>query len=127
MTFTAIDFETANGYHPCSVGIVTVENGVIVDEFVTLIKPHNNFYSPFTIKVHGIYPKDTINAKSFPQIFPDRNEKQQLLGQVRLDRMELTPVRPIHLFRSTHRSPCDLCSTYRNHPQPPMRREPRHL
>ena len=52
MTFTAIDFETAIGHHPCSVGIVTVENGVIVDEFVTLIKPPKNEYSPFTIKVH---------------------------------------------------------------------------
>ena len=35
MTFTAIDFETATAFHPCSVGIVTVENGVIVDEFVS--------------------------------------------------------------------------------------------
>lgn len=71
MTFTAIDFETATGYHPCSVGIVTVENGIIVDEFVTLIKPPNNEYSPFTIKVHGIYPRDTINAKSFVQVYPE--------------------------------------------------------
>jgi DNA polymerase III epsilon subunit-like protein len=39
MTLTAIDFETATAFHPCSVGIVTVENGVIVDEFVSLIKP----------------------------------------------------------------------------------------
>jgi DNA polymerase III epsilon subunit-like protein len=38
-TFTAIDFETAIGHHPCSVGIVTVENGVVVDEFVSLIRP----------------------------------------------------------------------------------------
>ncbi|MEA9411659.1 3'-5' exonuclease [Flavobacterium sp. PL02] len=71
MTFTAIDFETATGYHPCSVGIVTVENGVIVDEFVTLIKPPNNEYSPFTIRVHGIYPRDTVNAKSFAQVYPE--------------------------------------------------------
>lgn len=59
MTFTAIDFETATAYHPCSVGIVTVENGVIVDEFVTLIKPPNNEYNPFTIRFcigYGIYP-----------------------------------------------------------------------
>lgn len=68
MTFTAIDFETATGYHPCSVGIVTVENGVIVDEYVSLIKPLNNEYNPFTIRVHGIYPKDTINAKIYPEI-----------------------------------------------------------
>jgi DNA polymerase-3 subunit epsilon len=71
MTFTAIDFETAIGHHPCSVGIITVENGVIVDEYVSLIKPPNNEYSPYTIKVHGIYPRDTVNARTFSQIFPE--------------------------------------------------------
>jgi DNA polymerase-3 subunit epsilon len=54
MTFTAIDFETAIGHHPCSVGIVTVENGVVVDEFVSLIRPPNNLYSPYTIKTWNL-------------------------------------------------------------------------
>lgn len=71
MNFTAIDFETATGYHPCSVGIVTVENGIITDEFGTLIKPPRNEYNPYTIQVHGIYPRDTINAKSFLQVYPE--------------------------------------------------------
>lgn len=77
MTFTAIDFETAIGHHPCSVGIVTVENGIIVDEYVSLIKPPNNEYSPYTIKVHGIYPRDTANAKTFAQIFPEIQKRLQ--------------------------------------------------
>lgn len=77
MTFVAIDFETATAYHPCSVGIVTVENGVIVDEFVTLIKPPNNQYSPFTIQVHGIHPRDTMNAKTFTQVFPEIKKRLQ--------------------------------------------------
>ena len=68
MTFVAIDFETATAYHPCSVGIVSVENGIIVDEYVTLIKPPNNSYSPFTIQVHGIHPKDTMHSKSFVEL-----------------------------------------------------------
>ena len=44
MTFTAIDFETATSKHnsACSVGIVTVENGIIVDEYQTLIQPPKN-------------------------------------------------------------------------------------
>ena len=71
MTFTAIDFETATTFHPCSVGIVTVENGIIVDEFVTLIQPPNNLYNPYTIQVHGIYPSDTARAKNFLQVFPE--------------------------------------------------------
>jgi DNA polymerase-3 subunit epsilon len=77
MNFTAIDFETATAFHPCSVGIVTVENGIIVDEFVSLIKPPRNEYSPFTIAVHGIYPRDTINAKSFSQVFPEIQKRLQ--------------------------------------------------
>lgn len=77
MTFTAIDFETATAFHPCSVGIVNVENGIIVDEFVTLIKPPNNLYSPFTIQVHGIYPRDTVGAKNFLQVFPEIQKRLQ--------------------------------------------------
>lgn len=77
MTFTAIDFETATAYHPCSVGIVTVENGLIVDEFVSLIKPPKNEYSPFTIQVHGIYPRDTANAKTFEQVYPEIQKRLQ--------------------------------------------------
>ncbi len=77
MTFTAIDFETAISYHPCSVGIVTVENGIIIDEFVSLIQPPNNFYSPYTIAVHGIYPHQTANAKTFDQVFPEIQKRVQ--------------------------------------------------
>lgn len=80
MTFTAIDFETAVGHHPCSVGIVTVENGIIVDEYVSLIKPPNNVYSPYTIQVHGIYPRDTVNAKTFSLVFPEI--KKRLQGKI---------------------------------------------
>jgi DNA polymerase III subunit epsilon len=77
MTFVAIDFETATGYHPCSVGIVSVENGIIVDEFVTLIQPPNNEYSPFTIQVHGIRPKDTLYSKSFIELYPEIKKRLQ--------------------------------------------------
>jgi DNA polymerase III epsilon subunit-like protein len=34
----------------CSVGIVTVENGEITDEYHALIQPPNNKYSPFQYK-----------------------------------------------------------------------------
>lgn len=77
MNFTAIDFETATAYHPCSVGIVTVENGIIVDEYMTLIKPPRNEYSPFTIAVHGIHSRDTINAKTFAQVYPEIKKRLQ--------------------------------------------------
>ncbi|MFN8296416.1 MAG: 3'-5' exonuclease [Chitinophagales bacterium] len=69
MTFVAIDFETAT-YHAhsaCSVGIVTVENGIITDEFTTLIQPPDNFYSYHNINVHGITSKDTKDTGTFEQ------------------------------------------------------------
>ena len=67
MSFVAIDFETATHhmYSACSVGIVTVENGIITDEFTTLIQPPDNFYSHHNINVHGITPKDTQNFGTF--------------------------------------------------------------
>ena len=41
MTFTAIDFETAtyDRHSACAVGIVTIDNGIIIDEYYTLIQP----------------------------------------------------------------------------------------
>ena len=43
--FAAIDFETANGQRcsVCSVGIVIVRNGEIVDRFYSLIRPTPNY------------------------------------------------------------------------------------
>ena len=54
MTFTAIDFETAIQHHLCAVGIVSVENGEIVDEYYALIKPPNNKYFWHNSKVPDI-------------------------------------------------------------------------
>ena len=73
MTFTAIDFETATGYHhsACAVGIVTVENGIIAEEFYTLIQPPENEYWYQNIMVHGIKPIETLNEKTFDDVFPE--------------------------------------------------------
>jgi DNA polymerase III subunit epsilon len=72
MTFTAIDFETATGSpdSACAVGIVTVENYVIVDEYVTLIQPPDNIYWYGNIMCHGIKPIDTIDKPTFDDLFP---------------------------------------------------------
>ena len=45
--FVAIDFETANNERSsvCSVGIVIVRNGEIVDNFYSLIQPEPNYYN----------------------------------------------------------------------------------
>ena len=73
MTFTAIDFETATG-HPhtaCAVGIVTVEDGVITEEYYTLIQPPDNEYWFKNIQVHGIKPIDTLGKPMFDDLFPE--------------------------------------------------------
>ena len=58
LDFTAIDFETANSYRgsPCSVGLVKVRDGQIVDESSTLIHPPARFdyFDGFNTSLHGI-------------------------------------------------------------------------
>ncbi len=80
--FVAIDFETATGNRnsACAVGIVTVENGKIIDEYYTLIKPPKNEYFWRNIEVHGINPEDTANAPSFIEIYPEI--KKRLQGKI---------------------------------------------
>ncbi|MBP1325738.1 DNA polymerase-3 subunit epsilon [Leucobacter exalbidus] len=56
--FTAIDFETANSHasSACSVGLVRVRDGLVVERADWLIKPpeaHGSF-NPFNVKIHGI-------------------------------------------------------------------------
>ncbi|MCK5100622.1 MAG: 3'-5' exonuclease [Desulfobacteraceae bacterium] len=81
MTFVAIDFETATGkrHSICAVGITTVENGKIIDEFNSLIQPPNNEYSWYNTKIHGITESDTVNALFFPDVYPEI--KKRLSGK----------------------------------------------
>ncbi|MFZ4398538.1 MAG: 3'-5' exonuclease [Bacteroidales bacterium] len=70
-SFTAIDFETANGYGYaiCQVGLVRVENGIITNEISILVQPPDNFYWEKFIDIHGITPQDTANAPRFNEIW----------------------------------------------------------
>lgn len=64
--FTAIDFETANSSpaSPCSVGLVKVRDGQIVDSLSMVFQPPypNNFFNEHNIRVHGIRPSDVADA-----------------------------------------------------------------
>ncbi|MEZ4939181.1 MAG: 3'-5' exonuclease [Crocinitomicaceae bacterium] len=79
-TFTAIDFETAMNHHICSVGIVTFENGIIIDEYHELIQPPNNEYNWHNIRVHGITQRDTQYAPRFDEVYPEI--KDRLFGNI---------------------------------------------
>ncbi len=69
--FAAIDFETANYERSsvCSVGVVIVRNGEIVDSFYSLIQPEPNYYNYRCSQVHGLCREDTENAPVFPKVW----------------------------------------------------------
>ena len=69
--FAAIDFETANNERTsvCSVGVVIVRNGEIVDTFYSLIQPEPNYYNYWCSQVHGLSREDTEKAPVFPEVW----------------------------------------------------------
>lgn len=69
--FAAIDFETANGHRSsvCSVGVVVVRNGAVVDRFYELIRPAPDFYSYWNTRIHGLSSADTARASAFPEVW----------------------------------------------------------
>lgn len=69
--FAAIDFETANGRRSsvCSIGIVIVREGEIVDRFYSLIKPSPNYYTYWTTEVHGLTRQATDNQPTSPEVW----------------------------------------------------------
>ena len=69
--FAAIDFETANNERTsvCSVGVVIVRDGEIVDTFYSLIQPEPNYYNYWCTQVHGLTRQDTEEAPVFPEVW----------------------------------------------------------
>lgn len=69
--FAAIDFETANNEctSVCSVGIVVVRDGEVVDKFYSLIKPEPEYYIYWCSRVHGLTDEDTKEAPIFPDVW----------------------------------------------------------
>ena len=72
-TFVALDFETANRERSsvCSIGLVFVQDGHIVDQYYRLIRPFPNYYSRFNTAVHGLDMADTALEASFPEVWEE--------------------------------------------------------
>jgi DNA polymerase-3 subunit epsilon len=75
LDFTAIDFETANGSaaSACSVGMVKVRGGRVVDTAYWLIKPpfgHDDFLE-WNVRIHGIMAVDVADAMLWSEQLPD--------------------------------------------------------
>ena len=71
--FAAIDFETANGERSsvCSVGVVVVRGGEVVDKIYRLIRPEPNYYVYWNARVHGLTCEDTDGAPVFPVVWAE--------------------------------------------------------
>lgn len=72
--FTTIDFETANAYRgsPCSVGLVRVRDGQIVDTRHWLIRPPEgaDWFDPWNVAIHGITAEMVANAHRWKEVLP---------------------------------------------------------
>lgn len=71
-SFAALDVETANQDRAsiCAIGVVTVEEGVVVGRQRWLCQPPVGFekFSPFNIGVHGIRASDVAAAPAFAEV-----------------------------------------------------------
>ncbi|MEA1263840.1 exonuclease domain-containing protein [Microbacterium sp. STF-2] len=74
LDFTAVDFETANRSRAsvCAVGAVRVRDGVIVDEFHTLVSPPDGYdeFEEGNVGVHGITAEDVAGAPGWDIVYP---------------------------------------------------------
>ncbi|MDQ0825263.1 DNA polymerase-3 subunit epsilon [Arthrobacter sp. B2I5] len=75
LDFTAIDFETANGFRgsPCSVGLTKVRGGRIVAEASWLMRPPAGYdhFDYHNVRIHGITPADVAGTPRFGELFPE--------------------------------------------------------
>jgi DNA polymerase-3 subunit epsilon len=75
LDFTAIDFETANNSaaSACSVGMVKVRDGDVVDTAYWLIKPPLGYddFLEWNVRIHGIMAVDVADALLWSEQLPD--------------------------------------------------------
>lgn len=75
MSFTALDFETANSDRAsvCAVGAVRVRDGVVVDTFRSLVRPPAGYadFERINVSIHGITAEGVAGASDWPTVFTD--------------------------------------------------------
>jgi DNA polymerase-3 subunit epsilon len=72
--FTAVDFETANGFRgsACAVGLVRVRDGRIAETARWLIRPPEGYdhFDARNVQIHGIHPEDVEREPRLAEIYP---------------------------------------------------------
>lgn len=75
LDFTAIDFETANSSmaSACSVGLVKVRDGQVVDRIGWYIRPpvEHDHFSEWNVRIHGITPDMVVGAPTWVEQMVD--------------------------------------------------------
>lgn len=75
MNFVAIDFETANSFRgsPCSVGLVKVRDGDVVDRKYVLMRPPvgADHFDPFNVGIHQITPDHVAGQPRWRDRLPE--------------------------------------------------------
>lgn len=75
LNFTAVDFETANGFRgsPCAVGLVRIRDGNVDELYFRRIRPPAGFdrFDPRNIAIHGITAERVASEPRFGEIFPE--------------------------------------------------------
>ncbi|MCC2661474.1 MAG: exonuclease [Arthrobacter sp.] len=75
LDFTAIDFETANGFRgsPCAVGLTKVRGGAIVEEASWLMRPPENHdtFDYHNVRIHGIRAEHVAARPRFGELFSE--------------------------------------------------------
>lgn len=74
LNYTAIDFETANGYRgsPCAVGLVRVRDGSPVDQARWLMRPPAavDYFDGFNTSIHGITEEMVAGEPRWRELLP---------------------------------------------------------
>ena len=75
LDFTAVDFETAgpSSASACSVGVVVVQDGRVVEKAGWLIRPPagHDVFSEWNIRIHGITPDRVVDAAGWAEQMDD--------------------------------------------------------
>src|SRR3972149_11206134 len=69
--FVALDFETANyrAHSACEIGLVRVENGIVIEERSFLVRPPDRWFVPRFSEMHGLSWPDVAEAPDWDELW----------------------------------------------------------
>lgn len=75
LNFTAVDFETANGFRgsPCAIGMVRIRDGNVDELFFKRMRPPEGFdrFDPRNVDIHGITADRVAEQPRFGELFAE--------------------------------------------------------